>query len=366
MKKIYLLTLLILSDCFGAETGLFSFTKDVPFNQYIADTKAMIREVREAAGADASSETVDNNAPFEMRGSGRNEVGVLLIHGYQSSDYELRDMAKIFAARGYLVRSILLPGHGTVRDELLKVDKDDWSKAVDYGIDSLKKDGCKKIILYGNSAGGALSILAADKRKDVDVLILTVPMVKISPLATLAKIPAAIGMKWERDSTETCPVRYESRSWNTIALLHKLTQRVNEQGNLVIPVFMAVAADDATLLSEGSIDFYNRSKNELKDLIIYDQEMAKKEGIVSFSHTSLQTNPFDPILGKNGTYKLCTHYRDEENKYKKCKKGEGVYGEITKEILKKNDVVIRLTFNPLFNDLATRLNLFMDKWENSL
>ena len=61
---------------------------------------------------------------------------MLLIHDLGDTPYEMRGLGQRFAAACYLVRAILLPGHGTVPGDLLAVDHRAWVEATRLGVAS--------------------------------------------------------------------------------------------------------------------------------------------------------------------------------------------------------------------------------------
>ena len=132
------------------ESGLntrFSFGNDVPFDEYVRKTGQMIEKTRVDINESNRAVILAANIPFELKpdesnyprnGKGRYERGVLLIHGLSDSPYLMKAVARHFQTRGFLVRSILLPGHGTVPGDLLQVTYQEWIRATEYGIYQMK------------------------------------------------------------------------------------------------------------------------------------------------------------------------------------------------------------------------------------
>ena len=109
-------------------------------------------------GARASSE------PFDLVGD--DELGVVLVHGFTGTPYEVRYLGEQLATAGYTVRAPRLPGHGTSLDDLDRTTWEDWTEAVDRAVDALRIR-CKRVALVGQSLGGLLSLYAASKRRDI-------------------------------------------------------------------------------------------------------------------------------------------------------------------------------------------------------
>ena len=98
---------------------------------------------------------------------------VLFVHGFAGAANNFADVPDRLAARGWRVRVMRLPGHGTTPRDFAEQNPDDLLAAVQAEIDALtaKHD---KVILIGHSMGGALSTLAAS-HADVDGLVLAAP-----------------------------------------------------------------------------------------------------------------------------------------------------------------------------------------------
>ncbi len=100
----------------------------------------------------------------------QSEVGVLLIHGFLGSPYELRPLADTLYNAGYSVSALLLPGHGGNPENLKGVRWQSWYSHCQQELERLKKD-CSRVIVIGFSMGGLLaSLLVAKQQSDALVL----------------------------------------------------------------------------------------------------------------------------------------------------------------------------------------------------
>jgi hypothetical protein len=82
--------------------------------------------------------------------------------------------------------------------------------------------------------------------------------------------------------------------------------------------------------------------------------------IRSFAHTSLIHSPANPHYGARGSYRFCTHYyRLDRWKYERCKAGEeDCLGEMFDES-SDCQIIRRLTYNPLFEEMLGEIREFM-------
>lgn len=109
------------------------------------------------------------NKPFFWQGT--NGKGVLLVHGWTSTPYELRRLGKYLNENGYTVSGIMLSGHGTVPKDLEGMKWQQWVEDVRTGVSELEKT-CDKVYIAGTSIGSNLAVLVALEKTDIAGLIL--------------------------------------------------------------------------------------------------------------------------------------------------------------------------------------------------
>jgi len=104
--------------------------------------------------------TIPGADPFYFPSSGK--VACLMVHGFTSTPYDVRDCGKYLADRGIAAQGVLVAGHGTTPEDLAKTNSDDWLESVRQSYYDLKK---KHSVVYalGISLGGNfLTILASE------------------------------------------------------------------------------------------------------------------------------------------------------------------------------------------------------------
>jgi len=109
------------------------------------------------------------NQPFYFKGS--NGKGVLLVHGWTSTPYEVRRLGKFLNENGYAVFCPQLRGHGTVPKNLEKVKWQDWLEDVEKAYEKLKLE-CDEVFVGGTSIGSSLAIILASEKTEISGLIL--------------------------------------------------------------------------------------------------------------------------------------------------------------------------------------------------
>lgn len=109
------------------------------------------------------------NQPFFFEGV--NGKAVLLVHGWTSTPYELRRLARYLNENGYTVLGIQLKGHGTVPMDLEGVKWQQWLLDVQEGFGDLKKT-CEKVYIAGTSIGSNLAMEFAKRETGIAGLVL--------------------------------------------------------------------------------------------------------------------------------------------------------------------------------------------------
>ena len=71
---------------------------------------------------------------FDFAGDDR---GVLCIHGFTGTPYEMRFLGESLASRGMTVRGIALPGHATRVEDLEPLGMSEWTAAVAAAFDEM-------------------------------------------------------------------------------------------------------------------------------------------------------------------------------------------------------------------------------------
>ncbi|MBC7976828.1 MAG: alpha/beta fold hydrolase, partial [Myxococcales bacterium] len=114
----------------------FDLTASVPACQCRGE---VIRGVIRNAGVGASE-------PFDFVGDG--EVGVVCVHGFTGSPYEMRYLGEQLARAGHTVAGPRLPGHGTSVDELDRTGWEDWAAAVEREAEAMSAR-CRRVVVVG-------------------------------------------------------------------------------------------------------------------------------------------------------------------------------------------------------------------------
>jgi carboxylesterase len=118
---------------------------------------------------------------FFLSGSKAKEIGLLFFHGFTATTVEVRKIAIYFHTLGYTVSGPLLPGHGTTPEDMNSKSIEDWVITAENAYLELKKK-CSRVIVFGESMGGLLTLLLASKHPEIEKLFVFSPALKIDGL----------------------------------------------------------------------------------------------------------------------------------------------------------------------------------------
>ena len=289
------------------------------FATYITAQRQLISSKRQTH----DQTVIDANSPFEYYPAGPAKCGALLIHGLLDSPFSLRDIGQALAAHGILSRAILLPGHGTIPEDLLRTKYQEWITAVEAGVASFAEE-VEKLFIVGYSTGATLAIYEAFKNKNIAGIILLSPAVRI-------KVPVSLMVEWHRfkkwltrkhvqwlmREQETDYAKYQSIPFNAIKQVSKLTHVIyglERQHALATPILMVMSREDETISSYRAMCFFSRYKHEKSRLLLYTRQQYNGHDtrietrfpvfpalhIQHYSHVSLPFAPHNLHYGEKG------------------------------------------------------------------
>lgn len=314
------------------------------------------------------------NAPAEWRPLSSPDgvkptKGILLVHGLGDSPWSFHDVAEDLAARGFLVRTVLLPGHGTRPQDLLDVRLEEWQQVVREQAAALRRD-VGHVYLGGFSTGANLVLEYAYANPDIAGLALFSPAFRASSgLAWLAPIASTV-RPWLLDGHRENPlqssVRYLTVPTNGFAQFYRssrVAERLLRQGSFNKPVFMAVAQHDSILDTAYLLAaFQHTFRHPASRLIWYGdrpldlingrcilvrKDRLPEQRISQFSHMGLLFSPTNPLYGMRGRLRIC-HNGQSEEETRACESGAPVWFSDW-GYRESGKVHARLTYNPYFN-----------------
>jgi len=117
---------------------------------------------------------MDKRDGFELE-SGK-EGGILLLHGFTGTPYEMRPAGEYFHKKGFTVLCPRLAGHGTSEEELDRCSFYDWISSAESALNYLAQK-VQKVYVLGLSMGGLLALKLASVHRDIEkVIVIASPL----------------------------------------------------------------------------------------------------------------------------------------------------------------------------------------------
>ena len=363
------------------------------FADYVSQMRDNLIKNKVYLNPDKVAEELDVATPFELLPSAKcvsheapaASAGILLIHGLSDTPFAMRDLAEAFAERCFLVRVILLPGHGTRAGDLLEVTRADWLHATRFGIDTLRSD-VDEVYVGGFSLGGLLATYMAIEDREIRGVFAFSPAFSLQHAWQLRQsVWLRHIIRWaDRDEPDDY-ARYEAMPMNGLAEMYLLTrdfQALLRQVSIPVPVFLVQSVDDAIIDAEVNERLFStRFSSMLSRMIIYQQDPqdpAKpsdrrivyekshlpEQRVIGFSHQAVHIAPNNRHYGLLGDYRSCGANSDRSaREVSLCENATVLWrGELFGQsdfLLAEGAAIGRLTFNPLFDRLLAEIDRFL-------
>lgn len=335
------------------------------FADYRAQTLQWLRQHRQFQGMDHGAE-LEWNAPAEWRPKQPASRAILLVHGLGDSPWSFSDLGPSLAQQGFLVRTVLLPGHGSKPADLLETRIDDWRQLLREQAALLRKE-VPHLYLGGFSTGANLVLDYAYEHPEVEGLLLFSPAFKSDSHYDWLPSLIAWAKPWLRapgpDRPAQTPLRYLNVPTNAFAQFYRSSVAVRAKLNsrhYDKPVLIVTAQHDSVLDTAHIWKaFRQRFSHPASRLVWYGTPLADEPRVLTrndalperrisqFSHMGVLFSPHNPLYGENGTQRICWNGQKSQG-LRGCESGETVwYSDWGYREAGKYHA--RLTYNPYFD-----------------
>lgn len=356
---------------FQASTSIVPTTIS-PFTAYQEEVRHWLTANRVTTLGDITWE-VALNSPTQCNPQ-QTQQGILLVHGLGDSPYFFRDIAATLCEQGYLVRTILLPGHGSKPGDMRNVDYAMWENTVNFHLQELAEK-VNQVFVGGFSTGANLAVISALGQQDIAGLLLFSPAfsAKFSVLGASPYLTSIL--PWPNKEPEDNPTRYNSVSMEGFAAYYKSTQVLESALNdttVSIPTFAVIPQGDSVvdveavssllkthfLSSTNQYLWLGEPESAPDFMTVYTMDLPEWK-IGASSHMAPLFSPTNNLYGVNGRIRICDNGQSDDNTAK-CQQGDDVwYGPWG--LTADDKVYARLTFNPYFETMVERLHRFLDE-----
>ena len=311
---------------------------------------------------------VEWNAPFELRPPAPTTKAILLVHGLGDSPWSFVDVSPTLVEQGYVVRTLLLRGHGTHPADLIGVRLEDWQWQVREQITMLQRD-FPDVWLGGFSTGANLVLEHALDDTRIRGLLLFSPALRSNELFDWVT-PWLVRLKPWLLSPEThplqSPLRYHIVPTNGLAQFYRSSVVVRKRlkaRTFDRPAVIILAQHDSVVdVRYVHRAFERRFTHPASRLIWYGNtpprsasssrvlvrtDVLPQERISQFSHMGILFSPQNPLYGRDGSERICFNGQTEGD-VAACQAGEPVwYSDF--DYREQGKIHARLTYNPYFD-----------------
>lgn len=338
------------------------------FAQYQQETRQWLLQHRAFQSGDKAAE-LGWNLPQEWRPTGVPSRAILLVHGLGDSPWSFTDIGPELARQGFLVRSVLLPGHGTQPADLAEQELADWQRLVREQTQILQRE-VPQVYLGGFSTGANLVTDYAQANPDIAGLLLFSPAFKsnsdydwltplIAPFSTWLREP-------DGSRPQQSPVRYLNTPTNGFAMFYRSSQAVRsnlERRPYDKPVVIVTVQHDSVLDVNYTLQLFAQqfthpasrliwygdtpSADLLSPRVLVRSDRLPEQRISQFSHMGILFSPKNPLYGDKGSLRLCWNGQDAAA-VAQCQAGEPVWYSDW-GYREPGKAHARLTFNPYFD-----------------
>ena len=205
-------------------------------------------------------------------GGGR--FGVLALHGFTGSPFEVRELAELLARNGFRVFAPALAGHATSPDDLEGLTANDYLSSAEAAYANAARQ-CDRLSVAGLSLGGALALHLAAKQEPAAVVAISTPVFLypwldagvplLSQLAPQVRAPANFAA-WQGNV-----VGYRSTSIAAVQVLVDVLGRVRaELASVRSPLLVVHSARDLTAPPSSAREIYEKCASDIKRLELVD------------------------------------------------------------------------------------------------
>ncbi len=227
--------------------------------------------------------TIDGAEPYFKKHS---DKGVLLIHGFAASPYELYPLAAELEKLDYSVYIVRVAGHGSNVDDFVSKTYKDWYESIELGYNTLASF-CSKICVAGQSNGGLLATAVAGFNK-VDALVLLAPAYKVKVfgfnlLPFIKNFIKYIPRKLDKDVKGLNYPVFPTKPLYEMMMLQKEVKMFSS--NINIPVLLAVSNNDVLISPKYAKKIVKKMKSKDKTIFTYDNKTYNVKHILTEYHS---------------------------------------------------------------------------------
>jgi carboxylesterase len=233
----------------------------------VVDYHLARQRIEESIKAGIQYEVRQGNEPFIIS-SENDTAGVLLMHGFTASPWEVKELGEHLSEYGMTVYGPLIPGHGTTPEDLRKTRWQDWYEAANMSFNMLKQDfDC--VYVGGMSTGSLLALKLALEYDVCGIISIGTPIYFQDWKAKFAWIGKyVIPYTKVKLSDDLKQFYYDKRPTAAVAELYELVGTIkNRLHEIKEPIILLHSLEDRTIKPESSQYISDNIGSERKTLV---------------------------------------------------------------------------------------------------
>jgi esterase/lipase/1-acyl-sn-glycerol-3-phosphate acyltransferase len=230
---------------------------------------------------EGESKKKDVGRPLLVKGSSK-DMGVLLVHGYMATPFEVKGLAEYLGRKGLWVYAPRLKGHGTSPEDLAIRSYTDWVSAVERGY-AIMSHLCRQVVVGGFSAGALLALDLAARVKNIKGVFAVCPSMRLQDFSSKF-VPAVdvwnrlmrkvrldgAKMEFVENQPENPHINYFRNPVSGVLELERLMDAVDDKlSDIRMPALVVQSLGDPVVRPSGSRRAFDRIGSEDKSYILF-------------------------------------------------------------------------------------------------
>lgn len=204
----------------------------------------------------------------------QNRIGVLLIHGFGASPYEMKGLEEYLFNEGFSVYSARLAGHATNMKDFSNSSLGSWLNSAEEAYTVISEVSSSTFII-GQSLGAAISLILGSKVIPAGIVSLSCILKFMDKKIRLTSFPILrLLFPYVSINVQDSDIGYvyDKRPTKTILELLKTRDRMVETlPKLRSPLLITHSEDDSTIDPKSAKIIQNKAGSEVKEILMFNE-----------------------------------------------------------------------------------------------
>lgn len=211
----------------------------------------------------------EGNAPFYLESNGT--IGVLLIHGFSASPYEVKELGMSLNRRGITVYGVRLAGHGADYRDFGDYTYQDWVESTDNGLNAIKYSSDKAFV-GGVSLGGDIALDIAKRENISGIILISAPVKFLDESSKYAYIARWFLNTLPNEKLKAADMKYYYKD-RSVEAVYQLNEYINNEVMIGLdkieePILIMQSVNDITVDYKSAEILYNMTNSSRNKVMI--------------------------------------------------------------------------------------------------